>query len=958
MDTNVRNIIEAIDQDKELVRMLPLMKDVAIVEYDGSHIDCCWAFFDYMEREDIDVSCVSRIILLGKKSASFSYNENTLYELFPSADVSIPNKRWDELDLEQLQICNCLVIHNGVNIEVSDYHQERKSQFLKMVDAGRIVYSVAFLINREIMSLFDTPYYTSSVLRLTDKEKASSKPKEQTQFCKEKQDYINSCLKNITPRDAFEQCLDEYEHGCEDCNMCTNYDTRKHCPYAQRNIAKFYREGRYVPQDDRIAHQWEVMAARQGFASAKIQVADDYKDGKGCEQNFNKALKIYNYYADNDDNEYCVNQLLSLCDEDATINKIVAVPYMAKLARNGNDDMVIKVADAFHNGDYNLPQDIVQQREWIEKGAENGNPRFVKAMAEMYESVEDWSQTYKWYKKLYEIDSCSVDESTLDEVELKMITNNSSPSKIADAGEKYLYGYFGTERDLHLAYRCLEYSANKGVAKAKRLLGFMYSDGLYVDKDEEEGIRLLKEAAIGNDIISIDHLYDLYTDGYITDEEPLGNDMFVLIEEGEVNEDSDALFIKAKYVSIGYLYNQDVYEAFEYMKMAAERDMPIAQYELAKMYKRGIGTMTDQEQYIIWLKKAADNGCNLAEGEYGMYLYEKRILRPFWRTKAFPYLKHAYEKGNIDTRWCLAQCYLYGYGTDKDKRLAYQMCTEEAENGNSDAQTILCEKYFSGDDCYLSKNYTLCAKWGELAISQGIKGIRFETAYSSSHIGKHERAKELYLELANEGNSAAMNNYACELSDAVEKTKWFQKAAEEGEDYGMWNLAKRYRDGAGIEKDIDKAMEWFSKAAENGHSGAMEDLAYMYQHGEGIETDGAKAIEWYKKAINKGEEDCILKVADIYRQGNVVPQDMEQAIHYYRMAAEKGNSVALFRLGQINEDGIGVESNIHKAIYWYRKSAIKNNTNAQECLTRLNVNWLKEDGSVISSVPEEENDSL
>ena len=251
----------------------------------------------------------------------------------------------------------------------------------------------------------------------------------------------------------------------------------------------------------------------------------------------------------------------------------------------------------------------------------------------------------------------------------------------------------------------------------------------------------------------------------------------------------------------------------------------------------------------------------------------------------------------------------------------------------------LCVDYFNGN-ASLSKNYMECARWGEAAIAQNKNGVRFETAYASSHIGNHDRAKELYLELSNEGNGAAMNNYACELSDYTEKAEWFQKAADAGNDYGMWNLGKFYRDGTGVEKDIDKAIELLTKAANLGCKGAITDIAWIYRYGKGVKINGEEAVKWYRVGVEKGYDDYLLELAQIYLDGTIVEKNIETAIHYYKRAAEKGIERALLKLGELYEDVNGVEVNTHKAIFWYRKAAAKGNEEAKECLKRLGSNWI------------------
>lgn len=383
------NIIQVLSEEKELTRLLPLINDVAIIEYDGRSIECSRAIAHYMADNGVGLSVVSRIVLLGKKTSQTVHNESALLKIFPNAQTTVVNKPWYEVEPRELHVWNTLTFHVGVTVGMNDYMFDKKQKkgecFVNFVNKTRVAYYVCLLNNRQT-SLFDCAYTSRLNLRLRSFAlDTGSSNNEKTQLCKDKQDYINSCLKTLSAKDTFFQLIDEAEHGCEKCNQCGNYGYHKRCPFAQRMIAKHYREGIYVPQNDRIAHQWEVMAARQDYKPSKIQIADDLKEGYGCKKDTETALGIYYTYASQKGNEHCIDQILHIAEDDAHISPIVAIPFIAQQAQDGSEDMIMKLSDAFQNATFGLPKDMTQQREWIQQGAENGNPRFVLAMAEMYE---------------------------------------------------------------------------------------------------------------------------------------------------------------------------------------------------------------------------------------------------------------------------------------------------------------------------------------------------------------------------------------------------------------------------------------------------------------------------------------------------------------------------------------------------------------------------------------------
>ena len=952
----IKSIVDAIANDAELVRMLPLMDDVAIVEYQGDNIDGCQAIANFMTAKGIATSVVHRIVLLGKRTSMTAENESILSRLFPDAKITAEDKVWQKINPATLKMRHTLVFHvgiaDGITADMFDNKSGRGKLFVDFVNKTRSAY-YACLVEKRQLSLFDYICALRVNLRLKDFVKVTCfKEGPQTDFCKNKQEYIRCCRESLSLRDAFFQCIDEAEHGCEECNQCGNYGQRKRCPFAQRNVAEFYRKGIFVPKDERIAHQWEVMASRQDYRPARIQVADDLKDGLGCNSDMECALDIYACYASQDGDLHCVNQIVDISERGQGIKPVSAVPFIARLAQDGDEDMALELSDAFLNARFGLPKDKVQQEEWIQQGAENGNPRFVLAMAVMHERNAEWSEAYRWRKRLLEVAPELSSIKDLEEIELKMLTDGLTPEEVAVNGQNYLYGHFGKERDLRLAFRCLSYASEKGIASATGRLGEMYLKGLHVSENYEHAVSLLTAAAEKDDLFSIDCLIDMHnSERYDYQDGERWVKVFVAkVEEGIAKGLPLAYRLRGCCHLTGDFYEHSLERAFENIKKAAEMGLPQAQYDLCCMYKAGMGCQRDAYEAHEWLKLSAHNGYCKAEGEYGKEVFKRRLTREH----SFKYLKHAYEKGYDEVYWWLAQCYMHGYGTEVNKGIAYPLYKRAATNGEIEAQEWLCEKHFNGDDS-LPKDYALCAKWGEKAISQGSKSVRFETAYSYAEIGEKERAKEIYTELANEGNLSAMNNLGC-LEVDKKSVEWFLKAAKKGDEVAQYNIARHYRYGIAVEQDVEMALEYYKKSANQGYIASIRELGRIYRDGSCAQKDIEESIGWYEKAIARADEYSMIELAAIYCNDAHGHKDIGKAFHFYKMAAEKGNSVALCRLGALFENGSGVEKDIHKAIYWYRKAANKGNDFAKVCLERLHSNWLDADGNLVNTAGDPEDD--
>lgn len=68
----------------------------------------------------------------------------------------------------------------------------------------------------------------------------------------------------------------------------------------------------------------------------------------------------------------------------------------------------------------------------------------------------------------------------------------------------------------------------------------------------------------------------------------------------------------------------------------------------------------------------------------------------------------------------------------------------------------------------------------------------------------------------------------------------------------MYDLAKLYLEGQGIEHDSEKALYWLNKAAAAGNLEAMDALGMQYLQARGVERDLAKAQEYFEKAAAGG----------------------------------------------------------------------------------------------------------
>ena len=70
----------------------------------------------------------------------------------------------------------------------------------------------------------------------------------------------------------------------------------------------------------------------------------------------------------------------------------------------------------------------------------------------------------------------------------------------------------------------------------------------------------------------------------------------------------------------------------------------------------------------------------------------------------------------------------------------------------------------------------------------------------------------------------------------------------------MCNLGNSYSNGNGVDQNYTEAVKWYQKAIDGGNAYGMSGLAYCYELGYGVKQDYAEALKWYEKALENGRE--------------------------------------------------------------------------------------------------------
>jgi TPR repeat protein len=180
------------------------------------------------------------------------------------------------------------------------------------------------------------------------------------------------------------------------------------------------------------------------------------------------------------------------------------------------------------------------------------------------------------------------------------------------------------------------------------------------------------------------------------------------------------------------------------------------------------------------------------------------------------------------------------------------------------------------------------------------------------------------------------------------------ESAAAGNREAMGRLGRAYRDGKGVEKDLNTAAEWMRKAAyknvkwaknelfdvlwmidtpesraemvavatafaDTGDGGAMGRLGRAYREGKGVEKDLITAAYWMRWAAGKNVRWAGNELFDILWMIDT-PNSREEMVAVAAASANAGNKGAMERLGRAYGEGKGVEKDSDKAAEWMKRA--------------------------------------
>ena len=409
--------------------------------------------------------------------------------------------------------------------------------------------------------------------------------------------------------------------------------------------------------------------------------------------------------------------------------------------------------------------------------------------------------------------------------------------------------------------------------------------------------------------------------------------------------DASAQYYLAIAYSLGNGVPVDKAEAFNWMKLAAQKGMPRAQRRFGWMLHDGSGTTPSIKEAVEWLQKAAAQGD--AEAQTGVgWLYEKGEGLSQDYVQAAAFYRLAAEQGHAMAQNHLGWLYKNGQGVPEDPTEAIKWFQKSAEQGLSLAKINLAWIYAAGvygPTNTLGQGANAQIRSGGIAPDHGLaeKWMRQAVDLNSAE-GQFQFGDLLHGEFDNDGHQDETR-----FPDAA---GWYRKAAEQGYAKAQLALAEMYNYGKLGDDRRSNCIPWYLKAAAQGDAKAQAEIAELpkfyphsellqsinpidtlqksaaqddlksqfelarrYHEGEGVAKDPVQAFEWMEKAAQHEISpltwtiDAHYYLGVMYEKGDGTTKDLEKAYRLYLEAAVGGNKPEPFtRVGQMFENGEGV----------------------------------------------------
>lgn len=393
-------------------------------------------------------------------------------------------------------------------------------------------------------------------------------------------------------------------------------------------LAGFYQSGKGVPLDEKKAVELYQIAAQKGSARALCSLGIAYFEGQGVETNNSLAIE-YLEKSIAAGNESAAN-ILAIIYKHADKLKIDATKAFAFLlarAEEGNAEAQYQVAEAYQEGN-GVEEDHDAWEMWTMKAADNGYTKAQRTVGLFAHMVHgDTEKAVKY---------------------LEMASDAGDIISMARLGDIYYHGTHSMDANPTKAIPLYECAAVEGYSDAQSSLAIAYMNGVGVQQDDRKALYWNEKAAAQGDKIAQFRSGVAYQNGkgVIADPQKALAYYLAAAEQGMVDaqylvaemyndedgitpdykkaeeyykkvvESNDTEAAKFAAYNLAMLYSEkfnNEFKAFPMWMRVAETGDVNAQFNVGLYYHEGWGTAKDNDQAILWWRRAAAQGHESAQ---------------------------------------------------------------------------------------------------------------------------------------------------------------------------------------------------------------------------------------------------------------------------------------------------------------------------------------------------------
>jgi len=410
---------------------------------------------------------------------------------------------------------------------------------------------------------------------------------------------------------------------------------------------------------------------------------------------------------------------------------------------------------------------------------------------------------------------------------------------------------------------------------------------------------------------------------------------------------------------------QDLQQALDWVRKAAERGLAAAQYLLASRYAQGVVVEKDELMALRWYQNAADQGHAKAHLKLGQWMAQPHP------EAAFKALRKAADQGVTDAQYALGLALLHGDGCEPDPRSGLDWLLRAAEQGMAAAQCTMGDLYIEGRHVVADTSsalgwYRLASRQGfaraQLALEQHAPtGERRAKGRKKPSAAERRQSESRWLQVAEAGDSDTKYCVGLMLAQGLGMEANEQQAQGllmVAAQQGHWQAAAAL--GALLEpNDPDAAFRWYEQAARHGDTQAQHGLARLLaqaydperqlhaltlqlqaaQVGYGpAQLDAAHTLErdtqvlradLLNRAARAGVVEAQYLWAQCLSKGLGVNPDQAQAFYWWEQAAQAGHVEAACEAGSALLAGDGVLLDEKTALHWLQQAAQAGSAKAQ-----------------------------